>query len=292
MTRDGQGTVRALNDLETTLATDVRRAQTVRRGARRPAAGSSAFSNGNGATKGRLHRHPAGQWAGEIGIRVLFNGQCGTGLGWIGLREPVECAIPRAHPIEQSPNPITDSQTIRCLILVSAEPCAPTVQAPWFVRGSWPLVWRRSPARRRCAVTPNKLSRKSRPSTSVPRSLRPSASTTVTEQEVNAYLAFDAGDMLPAGCRPNVSMLGADRVTARRSSISIACVSNERRSLRSATLPTGTVDGEGQNPAGPGRRCEPGTRVGGHCGIRSEALLQQIVSYSQVGGASIGDQPR
>jgi hypothetical protein len=42
------------------------------------------------------------------------------------------------------------------------------------------------------------------------------ASTIVSEQEVNAYLAFDAGDMLPAGVvDPGVSMLGTDRVTAR-----------------------------------------------------------------------------
>lgn len=40
--------------------------------------------------------------------------------------------------------------------------------------------------------------------------------TTVTEQEVNAYLAYEAADELPPGVvDPSVSMLGGDRVTAR-----------------------------------------------------------------------------
>jgi len=40
--------------------------------------------------------------------------------------------------------------------------------------------------------------------------------TTVTENEVNAYLAFEAGDQIPAGVvDPSVSILGGGRVTAR-----------------------------------------------------------------------------
>jgi hypothetical protein len=40
--------------------------------------------------------------------------------------------------------------------------------------------------------------------------------TTVTEREVNAYLAFEAADDLPVGIvDPTVSILGADRVTGR-----------------------------------------------------------------------------
>jgi hypothetical protein len=42
------------------------------------------------------------------------------------------------------------------------------------------------------------------------------ARTTVTEPEVNAYLAFEAGTSLPAGVvDPAVGILGSDRVTAR-----------------------------------------------------------------------------
>jgi hypothetical protein len=40
--------------------------------------------------------------------------------------------------------------------------------------------------------------------------------TTVTEREVNAYLAFEAADDLPTGVvEPSVSILGTDRVTGR-----------------------------------------------------------------------------
>lgn len=40
--------------------------------------------------------------------------------------------------------------------------------------------------------------------------------TTVTEQEVNAYLTFEAADDFPTGVvEPSVSILGGDRVTAR-----------------------------------------------------------------------------
>src|SRR5688500_494553 len=40
--------------------------------------------------------------------------------------------------------------------------------------------------------------------------------TTVTEREVNAYLAFEGSAALPAGVvDPSISILGTDRVTAR-----------------------------------------------------------------------------
>ena len=60
-------------------------------------------------------------------------------------------------------------------------------------------------------------------------------STTVTEQEVNAYLAFEAANDLPAGVvDPSVSMLGTDRVTAR------AVVDLDE--VRQQRAPTGLLD--------------------------------------------------
>lgn len=60
-------------------------------------------------------------------------------------------------------------------------------------------------------------------------------STTVTEQEVNAYLAFEAAGDLPAGVvDPSVSMLGTDRVTAR------AVVDLDE--VRQQRAPTGLLD--------------------------------------------------
>src|SRR6202008_1216386 len=45
---------------------------------------------------------------------------------------------------------------------------------------------------------------------------RRAARTTVTEREVNAYLAFEPGLGLPAGVLdPSISILGTDRVTGR-----------------------------------------------------------------------------
>jgi hypothetical protein len=50
-------------------------------------------------------------------------------------------------------------------------------------------------------------------------SARPTAQpqrTTVTEQEVNAFLIFDAGDQLPAGVvEPAITIIGTGRVSAR-----------------------------------------------------------------------------
>lgn len=48
------------------------------------------------------------------------------------------------------------------------------------------------------------------------RPTRQTRRTTVTENEVNAYLAFDAGDQLPSGVvEPGITIVGAGRVTAR-----------------------------------------------------------------------------
>lgn len=46
--------------------------------------------------------------------------------------------------------------------------------------------------------------------------LRQPARTTLTEKEVNAYLAYETADDLPTGVvEPSLSILGSDRVTAR-----------------------------------------------------------------------------
>ena len=59
--------------------------------------------------------------------------------------------------------------------------------------------------------------------------------TTVTEREVNAYLAFEAADNLPTGVvDPSVSILGTDRVTGR------AVVDLDR--VRQQRNPTGLLD--------------------------------------------------
>jgi hypothetical protein len=59
--------------------------------------------------------------------------------------------------------------------------------------------------------------------------------TTVSEREVNAYLAFETGDLLPAGVvSPTVSMLGDGRVSGR------AVVDLDR--VRLARKPTSLLD--------------------------------------------------
>jgi len=47
-------------------------------------------------------------------------------------------------------------------------------------------------------------------------STRQTRRTTVTENEINAYLAFDAGDQIPAGVvEPGITIVGGGRVSAR-----------------------------------------------------------------------------
>jgi hypothetical protein len=66
-------------------------------------------------------------------------------------------------------------------------------------------------------------------------SARQPVRTTVSEREVNAYLAYETGDLLPAGVvSPTLSMLGAGRVSGR------AVVDLDR--VRLARKPTSLLD--------------------------------------------------
>jgi hypothetical protein len=108
--------------------------------------------------------------------------------------------------------------------------------------------------------------------------------TTVTENEVNAYLAYDAGDQLPSGVvEPAVSILGAGRLSGR------AVVDLDQ--VRLAHKPTGLFDPAslltGRLPItaigvlttknGVGRLALESATVGGV--PIPKMVLQEIVSY-------------
>jgi hypothetical protein len=116
------------------------------------------------------------------------------------------------------------------------------------------------------------------------RAVRQPGRTTVTEREVNAYLVFDARDMLPAGVvDPSVSILGTGRLSGR----AVVDLDAVRKAKSSPSLldPTNyltgrlpvTAVGLLQTHDGVGRFRLENATIGGL--PVPKMLLQEIVSY-------------
>jgi hypothetical protein len=123
--------------------------------------------------------------------------------------------------------------------------------------------------------------------------------TTLTENELNAYLALDAGPSLPAGVvEPSVSILGAGRLSGR-AVVDLDAVRREQppralldpRRLLTGRLPV-TAAGGLQTGDGVARFSLESAAVGGI--PMPKAVLQEILSYytrsaERPGGQSLDD---
>ena len=122
--------------------------------------------------------------------------------------------------------------------------------------------------------------------------------TIVTENEVNAYLTYDAAPDLPAGVvNPSVTILGTGASRAAPSSTSTRCASEQPdQHARSHELSHRPPAGHGDRRADDEQRRRPlRARIGGVGGVPvPKIVLQEIVSYysrtpEQPGGISLDD---